>query len=331
MLEISHAYKSSNNSSSFHGTINGKEFLTPIYFPSVSSLGVRYSVDSYVDLLVEHQYPCLLISCYDLNRKSTKTDLVKTINRFSDNGNILFLDSGIFESSWRNDPNWSFETYRETVSSVKCDFCSSFDTFHARDEKYTDFVKRTIGTIHKSRALESSGQLVPIVHGKNPQELLKAVKKVLRAFNFELRVLSIPERETGQDIIERAHVLRRIRKLLDQQDQATILHLLGCGDPVSLALFTYCGVDSFDSLDWLKFILDPNELRMRHFSHSVLINCECPYCSNKHYSMFFRVLLHNLYFYQNWMQTIRKKIIVNEIEAFMKSVVGPNIMEKLRS
>jgi len=310
--------------------MNSKELITPTYFPSVSSHGVRYSVDSYVDLLVEHEFPRLLISCYDLNGKSMKNDLVETINKFSDNGNILFLDSGIFESSWKDDSNWLFDAYRETVSSVKCDLYSSFDIFPASNERYSAFMKRTIESIRKSRALESAGELVPIVHGESPQELLKAVKQVLRAFNFELHMISVPERETGQNIIERACLLGRIRKLLDQQDQNTILHLLGSGDPISLVLFIYCGVDSFDSLDWLKFALDPNELRMRHFSHLVLIDCDCQYCSDNRYSTFFQVLLHNLRFYQNLMDCIRKRIIADELEDFVKNVVNPRVIRNLR-
>ena len=330
MIEIGHSYKSSKNSRSLHVTMNTKKLITPVYFPSISSQGVRYSVDSYVDLLVEHQFPCLLISCYDLNRRSMKNDLVKTINNFSDKGNILFLDSGIYESTWKHDPKWSFDTYRETVSLVKCDLYSSFDIFPALNEEYSTFMKKTISVIDKSRALESTGELVPIIHGENPQELFKAIKKVLRAFNFELRMISVAERETGQDIIERGRLLAKIRKLLDQQDHDTVLHLLGCGDPVSLVLFIHCGVDSFDSLDWLKFVLDPDELRMRHFSHSVLIDCDCPYCGNSRYSIFFQVLLHNLYFYQNFMDRIRKRIIADEFESVIKNVVKPDVMRKLR-
>ena len=329
-MEIEGSHKSGKGSRSLKVAVNGKRWITPTYFPSVSSQGVRYSVDSYVDLLVEHQFPFLLVSSYDLNRESMSNDLVKKINKFSDNGNILFVDSGIYESTWKRDPNWLFDNYRETISSVKCDLYSSFDIFPKSDEEYSSFVKKTIRAIRRSRALESRGELVPIVHGENPQELFKAVKKVLRAFDFELRIISVPERETGQDIIERARLLGRIRKLLDQQDQDTILHLLGCGDPVSLALFTYCGVDSFDSLDWLKFALDPGELRMRHFSHSVLISCDCPYCSNNRYSAFFQVLLHNLYFYQRFMDYIGKKIIADELEGFVEDLVKPYVMKDLR-
>lgn len=329
-MEIEVSHKSGKGSRSLKVTVNGKRWITPTYFPSVSSQGVRYSVDSYVDLLVEHQFPFLLVSSYDLDRELMSNDLVKKINKFSDNGNILFVDSGMYESTWKRDPNWLFDNYRETISVVKCDLYSSFDIFPGSNEGYSNFMKRTIRAIRKSRALESRGELVPIVHGENPQELFKAVKKVLRAFDFELRIISVPERETGQDIIERARLLRRIRKLLDQQDQDTILHLLGCGDPISLVLFIYCGVDSFDSLDWLKFALDPDELRMRHFSHSVLIDCNCPYCSNNHYSTFFQVLLHNLYFYQGFMDCVGKKIIANEFEDFVENLIKPYVIRKLR-
>lgn len=207
MLEITHISKSGESSRSLEIIINDKKIRTPCYFPSVSSYGARFSVDSYVDLIVDHEFPRLLISCYDLNRKPMKKDLVKSLNKYSKGGNLLFLDSGIYESSWKRDRTWSFDSYRKAVSLVKCDLFSSFDIIPEPNGNYTSFVDRTIKMMRRSQALESSGELVPIVHGKNPKSLFSTIKKILRAFDFELRILSIPERETGSHISERANFL----------------------------------------------------------------------------------------------------------------------------
>jgi len=320
MMDIKGCQKSSGNSRVYYLSINKKEVTTPTYFPSVSSQA-RYSVDSYVDVLCDYEFPRLLISCYDLydlKAKSLNNDLVSKINKFSTNGNVLFLDSGIYESSWRKDQNWLFETYSEIVASVNCDFYSSFDIFRKPDEDYSTFLERTVKKINDSRNLETEDKLVPIVHGENAEALLRAVKSVIRAFDFRLRIISVPERETGGDIMERAHTLKRIRKLLDQQGNDAILHVLGCGDPVSLALYIYSGADSFDSLDWLRFAIDPNEFVLRHLSHSVLFDCTCPYCSESKYS-FFRVLLHNLHFYYRFLNDVRESIIDDKMDGFLKN------------
>ena len=272
------------------------------------------------------------MSSYDLVGESLKNDLVSKINKFSTNGNVLFIDSGIYESTWKKDENWTekgLDTYRKTLSSINYDFYSSFDIFPKPDEEYSRFLERTIKAIRESQLQKVVGELIPIVHGRTPQELLQVVKKVIKAFDFELRFLAVPERETGDHLIERAENLSKIRKFLDQQDHDTILHLLGCGDPVSLSLFIFFGVDSFDSLDWLRFALDPMELRMRHFSHLVLINCSCQYCSSEHYSTFFKVLLHNLHFYSGFLEDIRRRIIDDEMADFIKDQF-PDVYSKLR-
>jgi len=274
----------------------------------------------------------MLVSCYDLDGRTPNDDLATKINNFSAKGNVLFLDSGLYESTWKRDSEWLFDDYGRTVSLIKCDFYSSFDVFPKPNQEYTTFFKQTIRAIRRSQALESEGELVPIVHsrGEDPRELVKVVRGVIKAFNFKLQILSVPERELGPDIIQRVRTIQKIRNLIDQQGHETVLHLLGCGDPVSLALFVYFGVDSFDSLDWLKFALDPNELRMRHFSHLALIDCNCFYCSRRNYIYFFRVLLHNLHFYYNFLKQIGKMITDDEIKDFVKSITPKFVLEKLR-
>lgn len=327
MAEITLQGSSGRNSRYLQVAINNKKTATPTYFPSVSSQA-RYSIDSYVDLLVDHEFPRLLASCYDLKGRLPKDDLVSKINKFSTNGNVLFLDSGLYESTWKKDNKFSFGEYRQSLSLVDYDFCSSFDVFHQPGEELSFFAEKTIKAIRDSQLQKSGSDLVPIVHGTSPQELLQVVKKVIKAFDFELHFLAVPERETGDDIVERARNLEKIRKLLDQQDHDTVLHLLGCGDPVSLILFIFFGVDSFDSLDWLRSVVDPKELRMRHLSHIGLINCDCPYCSSSNYSTFFKALLHNLYFYSRFLENIRKRIADDEIADFVKDKI-PYVYNKL--
>lgn len=323
--------------------LQGKTLSTPTYFPAISSYGVKIPLSYLVYLLANYSYPRILVSAYDIFHadKREKKALFSGIRKYDRinrqrNKGFLFLDSGIYESSWYGDPNWNIDSYKALVSKVKFDFYSSFDVLPEGKNKKHDkkFIEQTFANIAASRAFSNKGQLVAILHGRTPDHLVSIVREFVGAHPNLCDVVAIPERDCGKSILERAATIVEVRGILNDNDYRNLLHVLGCGDPMSILIYSFCGVDFFDSLDWYEHVIsrDARErtLSVMDFSQLDLLNCECKACTlcvNGNYED--RALLHNLHFYQKFMEEIQSLIRNNGISSFMSKHIGKSIVEKI--
>mgnify|MGYP001147492911 CR=1 FL=1 len=324
-------YKSDLFSRVTEVSINGKRLITPTYFPAVSSYGIKYQFDALVRLLITYSYPRLLISAYDFHLLDNKSEkLAREIGEYSKKGCVVFLDSGIYESFWKADDKWSYDLYRNSISQVNFDFYSSFDVLPYAEDLGLKFSRDTLENILASRKLSDKLGFVPILHGRSPDELVSLVTMLMKEHPHLCDFIAIPERDCGDDVVAKAKTIVKIRKLLDKDDHGRILHILGCGNPISLILFSYCGADMFDSLDWIKYVIDQNRLIVRDSSHLELTNCECAICSGIKRNYIEKVLLHNLLFYQNYMLQIQLLIRRDEISEFLTRRIGQDIVKKIR-
>lgn len=311
--------------------IDGKRLLTPTYFPAVSSYGIKYSFHALVRLLTVYSYPRILISAYDFHRldDEKKKWLSREIGEYSKKGSFVFLDSGIYESFWKADAKWTYNLYKTAVSQIDFDFYSSFDVLPHTKNKAMQFTKDTINSILASRNLSDKPGFVPILHGLSPDKLVSLMTGFVKKYPYLCNYVAIPERDCGDDIVEKARTIMRLRKVLDKDNHGRILHILGCGNPLSLLLFSYCGANMFDSLEWIKYVIDQNRLTTNDFSHLELINCECAICSGTKRSFTEKVLLHNLLFYQNYVLKIQSLIRRNEIFEFLGKHIGQGVLNKI--
>jgi queuine/archaeosine tRNA-ribosyltransferase len=312
-------YESASLSRITESEIDGKKLVTPTYFPAVSSYGIKYSFCSLIRLLTTYSYPRILVSAYDFHLLDSKNKrrLSSEISEYLEKGCFVFLDSGIFESFWKADAEWTYSLYKASISQIDFDFYSSFDVLpDVRDLR--KFEKETFDRILASRNLSNKPGFVPILHGVNPNELVSLVTKFVEIYpNF------------SNFIVEKARTVVKIRKVLDDDDHNRILHILGCGNPVSLLLLSYCGADSFDSLDWIKHVIDQKHLTINDFSHLELINCECSICADTERGYTEKVLLHNLLFYQNYMLQIQSLIRTDEMSKFSRELVGQDVLNRI--
>lgn len=314
-------------------TMNGKTLVTPAYFPAVSSYGVKYSFQTLVRLLIAYSYPRILISAYDFHlvENRAKKALSEEIRSYFENGCFVFADSGIYESYWKADASWSFELYKTATGQIDFDFYSSFDVLPTT-KNVGGFAKETVDNILASRKLSSKSGFMPIMHGIHPNMLVSLTSRFVMEHPSLSRFIAISERDCGDSLVEKAQTIIRIRKILDDGDNSNhhrILHILGCGNLISLLLYSYCGANTFDSLDWVKHAIDPQRLTMNDFSHLELIGCPCPICASTKRNYTEKVLLHNLLLYQNYMLQIQALIRNNEIRQFLGRYVGQNILDKI--
>jgi hypothetical protein len=310
-------------------TINGKKLVTPTYFPAISSYGIKHPFQSLFQLLTAYSYPRILFSAYDfhfLNREDKK-QLLLEMSRYSQQGGFVYVDSGIFESFWRADSQWTYDLYKSSISEMDFDFYSSFDVLPGVND--AEYEKETFERISASRGLSTKAEFVPILHGIDSDRLVSLTEKFMRLFPNISTVIAVPERDCGDDIVEKARTVMKIRNLLDDHEGNKVLHILGCGNPVSLLLLSYSGADSFDSLDWIKYVINKKDLTTNDFSHLELTNCGCAFCSDMTRGYTEKVLLHNLHFYQDFMVQIQSLIRTGEIAKFSQKLVGKDIFEKM--
>lgn len=313
--------------------INGKKLVTPTYFPAVSSYGIKQPFHVLTRLLTAYSYPRLLVSAYDFHLldDEKKRRLSQEIDEYSKKGCFVFLDSGIFESFWKGDATWTYGLYETTVTQMSFDFYGSFDVLPNVEDQTMRFMKNTFESILASRHISDTSGFVPILHGLSPLKLVSLVKNFVGKFPHLCDFIAIAERDCGDDILEKARTIMKIRKVLDNDNRGRILHILGSGNPISMALFSYCGANMFDSLDWVKYVIDRNSLRANDFSHLRLIDCECAICSGVERNYIEKVLLHNLLFYQNYMLQIQSLIRRNKISEFLCDQLRQDILPKIVS
>jgi queuine/archaeosine tRNA-ribosyltransferase len=309
--------------------IQGKTLVTPTYFPAISSYDVKYSFRS----LIRHftYYPRILISAYDWYflkntiREETRADIEKIP--------FVFLDSGVFEASriaggrWKE--IWNEELHQNAMSKIKFDFHTSFDVLLSRSTRNS--AQETIDGILRSREKCDKEAFVPIIHG-SPKGLVNTIDKLIEKYPNLCNFVAVAERDCGDSIFEKARTVHRIRNVLDSREphnHSRILHVLGSGDPISILLFIFAGANSFDSLDWIKYAFHPDRLGLVNFSHLDLLNCDCIFCSGSKKNYVERVLMHNLWFYQNCLQQIKTRIEENTLESLLEKYFRKKLLDKI--
>ena len=309
----------------------GKKLLsTPTYFPAISGAKSRFPFNQLFAFLASREFPRILISSYDFSKLEgeEKKNIVSLISSYTDKGNFLFLDSGGYESFWLRDLTWKFDKYRETVSEINSDFYTSYDYSPNTIDNVTQFEDAVL-SIKKSKGLSKKSKFIPIIHGETPINVVNNLEKFLKLKEDPNQILAIPERDCGILLSQRAKSVLEIRRVLNEYDEKIILHLLGCGHPVSMAVYSYCGADSFDSIDWMRIFINRDTLGIYSHSNSELVNCKCVVCSRNDDDQYKKIFLHNLVFYQDFVLQIQKMIKKNTLKDFLIQIVGLDFIKEL--
>ena len=330
LIKIEHLEDGPGNARLLKVGVGKKQLVTPTYFPAVSKKEIRDPDDKFVELVTASGYPRLLVSAYDYGRTRTSNQR-RIIGKLSDyyrRGAITMLDSGVFESFWREDPRWGFSNYRRSVKNVDSDLFLSFDVLRVGSASADEFRKQTIKCIGDSIELTDGSHCIPIIHGKNPSELLAFATGLMRKIPQKVSNLAVSERELGQSISERCTTVAKIRKVLNN-GSGGLLHILGCGHPLSMACYVYCGADMFDSLDWAVSAFDPFEDTLTETSHLELLDCKCEVCSNSKIDSSSRVYLHNLLSYQEFTMKLHSMIRQKTLADYIQEEAGKAFHGKL--
>lgn len=291
----------------------------PCFFPSVSSVKTNLLPHDYAELLDVSGYPHFLVSAYDVENSAPDAGarLDAALQNSVRRGAVILLDSGNYESFWRSDATWTRERFYTAIGIGAYAIAFCFDN----QDPTGDGIAIAEDVI--SRVLEdqkhATGSIVPIVHGA-PDILPDAVRSV--AEQLCPLLVAVPERALGDGILNRTRAVRRIRKALASLEFYCPLHLLGTGNPLSIAAYAAAGADSFDGLEWCQTVTDHQSGRLSHFHHWDLFRSHTSWGQGDTLPYVHAALLHNLEFYRHFMKALQEAIVSTNVPDFIVSFAG---------
>lgn len=296
--------------------IGGKALPLPVYFPSISSVKTALQPQDYLQVLaslvgVNGQY---LVSAFDLATLAQPADSAKLLQASRGAGAVTLMDSGNYESFWKDaQREWLQPVFHQMLGAFPCDLAFGFDEQNPPADS-AQHVAQVVARWRDDQAAAGVCQVVPIIHGEASKlpGLCGAV-----AAQTGVSMLAVAERRLGDGVIDRARAVQAIRRALDKLDRYVTLHLLGTGNPISIALYSAMGADSFDGLEWCQTVVDHDTALLYHLSQADFFAAQTAW-SDAGLSFQARTLAHNLEFYASWMQRLRSAIANGTVVEFCR-------------
>lgn len=349
--------------------LENQKVRLPVLFHSTSSHETRLEPFEAVKLLTlflagasapEEETGCqtILVSAYDLvdkNNPSSKDKvelrkLRKWIKKISKLGGFVMVDSGNYEAVRLDNNTWCRSDYYEALSSIPHDWVFSFDYSEAtahnppRQRKPLTVAAKIISQLKLDQKL-TSAPIIPIVHspkadggyGHNLEGLPEIVRKI--AEELQPPMIALPERELGPGIFECADTVRKIRQELQTLAFYQPIHILGTGNPRSIVVYTAAGADSFDGLEWCRYIVNGADRTLHHTQHFDFFEYQNRMADSKitqdamddtNIGISGKVGLHNLDFYASFLSTLRRRVDEKKLHAFAENTLGRSDMDQLK-
>jgi len=289
-----------------------------MFFPSVSSVKANDRPSAYIHLLSAAREPHFLVSAYDVAAAdaSEREAVVDALARATAGGSAILLDSGNYESFWKEDVGWTTERLASVLGATTADLAFCYDNQYPDPDPLRN-AEQVVSAVVRDQSASERTTVCPIVHGR-ANALTAAVRIV--AERLQPLLVAVAERELGDGLIARAATVRRLRAALDDIAPGTGLHLLGTGSPIAILVYALAGAQTFDGLEWCHTCVDPDTARLHHFQHRDLVRqleptltSELPYAAG--------TMLHNLLFFRDWLERIREALARGEGEALLASVL----------
>jgi queuine/archaeosine tRNA-ribosyltransferase len=293
----------------------------PTFFYSVSSHETRLTPGAALDALNVFGASPILVSAYDMLDKRRSRGTFPTLREMQKKGATILLDSGNYEKARLADASWTLRKYHYAVAETPHDLAFHYDDLDP-PRQHKAALQGVIKGVERD-AKRTKRPIQPIVHlPKNATgfyDLSMAPKLMVDvARELEPALIGIPERELGGSVFERAATMRSIRLALRELSFHQPVHVLGAGNPTAMALLTAAGADSFDGLEWCRFVMDGVSKMLHHFQHYELFKWQhvmsnspvmraaalddsVPYTG--------KAIFHNLDSYASWVKQLRAAAI----------------------
>ncbi|MCB2212993.1 hypothetical protein KQI52_12845 [bacterium] len=268
----------------------------------------------YVELLSTVKYPLFLVSAYDVAKcpPMQRSRFDNAVEEAKRNDSMILMDSGNYEAFWKDDLSWTPDRFHSIAKTSEHNLCFCHDNQKPLGPPET-IAADVVSSVLRDQTY-AIGTVAPIVHGS--AGLLPIAARLVANQLFPL-LLAVPERALGDGIVARAQAVRRIRKALDGLEVYCPLHLLGTGNPISIAVYTMAGADSFDGLEWCQTVVDHETGRLFHFHQWDLFKGQTAWGSDGSLPYIQSVLMHNLEFYRKFMGELRMALMDGSVEFFL--------------
>lgn len=324
----------------------GKTIKLPCFVKSLSSHETQ--LDPEAGLTVISLFPAvdaLLVSAYDmyLTDKPWETQEEKKqykimqdrhrfmcgqLNALDERGALIFLDSGNYEKSRKEDDEWVEERFNWVLENVPYTYAFCYDNL----EPHSDPAKNAVDVISRIEG-KYEDTLIPILHAPKDENKVR-MHELLPDIFFEYAsrklspIIAVPERELGEGICQKAKTIIKIREKLNKLGRYQPIHILGTGNPLSLLILAAAGADLFDGLEWCRTVADRDTGFLFHHQQFDFFKTQAKEMAryeivreamvSDETSLSFKMGLHNLDFFYEWMEELQDKINKDSISEMLK-------------
>jgi queuine/archaeosine tRNA-ribosyltransferase len=313
----------------------------PALFMSVSSHETQLMPIEAVRALRVFGAQSMLVSAYDCLAKRRATGLLDEIAQFRGDGGFVLIDSGNYEASRRSDDEWSPDTLAEVLECTPHDWAFCFDVMNPPRDPAESAARVVQAVERDSQATEAT--VLPIIHAFRDDRRghdLAALPAIVRdvAAQLQAPMIAVPERELGSGIIERARTVRDIRKALSELPFYQPLHVLGTGNPWSIAILAAAGADSFDGLEWCRVSVDADSGRLHHYQHFDFFAYQARVATSvvavnavddDRIDYVGKVAFHNLAYFADFASKLRAAAVKGRYDTFITGWLGKANAEQL--
>jgi hypothetical protein len=304
----------------------------PSVFMSVSSFETQLAPIEAVRALRIFRYPNILVSAFDLVKRNRKVPhkLIEEIVTYKEAGGFVVVDSGNYEKSRLASRTWNPDKFKEALASIPHDWVFCFDIMDS-DHAVENAVKEIVEAVIRDSEFISS-PVIPIVHAPKLKPIghkLEDIPLIIRRISEELKppIIAVPERELGAGLVSRVKMVQKIRNELNCLAYYQPLHILGTGNPWSLAVLAAAGADTFDGLEWCRMVVDRDKNRLHHFQHYDFFKYQTEYAdsiiardaySDPRVDFAGKVAFHNLDYFAYYVDTLRQYLPDNMEALFLR-------------
>lgn len=303
----------------------------PCFFPSISGAAKNsLSPLDHLKILMTLRYPHFLISSFDIFHETRKDRLIihRLLEKAASRGQVILMDSGLYEKKWLRAKSGPKERFHGTLRNTPCHLAFCYDNPNPKgniDQVALD-VTRAVTTDQRKGDMTA---INPLVHAQYPTDFPPICCRLAR--QLDPVMIAVPERELGEGVLAIAQTVRSIREALNKTGRYYPLHIVGTGNPLSILIYSACGADSFDGLDWCQTVVDHSTARLHHSLQLDFFAHQTPYGSDyPNLPYIVRAFAHNLVFYIGWMEKIRKAIGEGSIAEMVAKFIPPETHTKLQ-
>jgi TIR domain len=314
----------------------------PTLFLSVSSFETQLVPHGAVKALSLARAPTVLVSAWDLVSRRKPQALIEALGEYRATGGFILLDSGNYEASRLTAKRWSPSDLEEVFRTVAFDWAFCFDKMTAHSEPART-AAQIVALVNRDQAL-TDAPILPVIHaprvksGGYKTDIIPTVARLV-AEALQPPMIGIPERELGAGISQRIVTMQAIRRELDRLPFYQPVHLLGTGNPWTVAIMAGAGADSFDGLEWCRTVVDHGTDRLNHFQHFDLFTDQTRFAElaiarqavdDNEIGFAVKVALHNIDYFLRFDAKLREMTIKDRLDSFVTATMGKAAAEMLQ-